>query len=51
MAALREVMERLGAAAYFNGHDHNLQHVVPVGRSGVGRASNWDGVSGFGRIR
>ena len=28
LAGLREVMERLGAAAYFNGHSHNLKHVV-----------------------
>ena len=27
---VREIVERLGAVAYFNGHDHNLQHVVPA---------------------
>ena len=27
---VRLALERLGAIAYLNGHDHNLQHVVPT---------------------
>ena len=30
LGRVRETVERLGAVAYFNGHDHNLQHVVPA---------------------
>jgi hypothetical protein len=26
---VRLTLEKFGAAAYFNGHDHNLQHIVP----------------------
>lgn len=28
------IMERYGVAAYFSGHDHNLQHIVPDASSG-----------------
>lgn len=35
LAGIRQVIERMGAAAYFNGHDHNLQHAVPPVRAAV----------------
>ena len=30
LARVRELVERFGAAAYFNGHAHGLQHVAPA---------------------
>ena len=30
LASVRELVERFGAAAYFNGHAHGLQHVAPA---------------------
>ena len=35
LAEVREIIERMGAAVYFNGHDHNLQHLVPNTRAAV----------------
>ena len=32
LSGVREVIERLGAVAYLNGHDHNLQHVMAAAR-------------------